>query len=279
MSYAARSRTRPQRARERSRRVYHAVAFLLTLVVSFASPGCSVLERGASEFLGGNDAAWREQDLVGPRSSDELSEREIDRRLSFLEQRLGDGRLRAESWQLGWLLINTSGTVLSSVQSVFDDGNSQVFDIIEAVKGGIGVGYMFVPPLPAWHGATPILEMPGDTRREKLAQLRRAEELLLEAAEHARRRKSWVIHLGNVGVNLVGAAALLGLGSPTLAALSFGIDTTVGEAQIWSRPWAPEEEWEEYVHMVETGGISTGGPSTRWSVVPTARGLALVAHF
>lgn len=255
------------------------VACLLMIFLGTAVSGCTEFNRSASAFLGGARAPWRGKDLVGPRSSATLTATEIDRRTAFLTEQLDDRRLHAEAWQFGWLFVNAGGTVVSSVQAVYDKGDDRAFDIIEAVKGGIGTGYMFVSPMPGWRGAELVRQMPHQTRAEKLAQLRRAEELMREAAEHARRRKSWVVHIGNLGLNLLGAAVLLGLDSPTNAAISFGLDTALGEAQIWSRPWSPEQDWEDYVRMVKTGEIVTGHPSTSWNVAPTGRGVAFVAHF
>lgn len=259
--------------------LYSVTACLLLFFVWATASGCAEFNRSASAFLGGAHAPWRGKDLVGPRSSATLTVTEIDRRTAFLSERLEDRRLHAEAWQFGWLFVNAGGTVVSSVEAVYDEGDDRAFDIIEAAKSSIGTAYMFFSPMPGWRGAELVRQMPDRTREEKLARLRRAEELMREAAEHAKRRKSWVVHIGNLGLNLVGAAILFGLDSPTNAAVSLGLDTAVGEAQIWSRPWAPEQDWEDYVRRVETGEISTGGPPIRWGIAPTGRGAAFVAHF
>lgn len=238
-----------------------------------------MLERRLSAFLGGAEAPWRGKDLVGPQPAATLGDQEIERRIAFLTEHLEARRLHAQAWQFGWFAVNAGGMVASSVQAGFDAGDDRVFDIIEAVKGGIGTTYMVLSPMPAWRGSALVRQMPDQTRAEKLAQLRRAEELMREAAEHARRRKSWVVHLGNLGLNLAGATILFALDTPTLAALSLGIDTAVGEAQIWSRPWEPEQTWKDYEEMVMSGQMPRAARSTHWSLVPWRNGIALVAHF
>jgi len=59
--------------------------------------------------------------------------------------------------------------------------------------------------------------------------------------------------------------------------MSFLIDSSVGELQIWSRPWEPEGDWEEYEHLVATD--LPPEPPTRWGVGPSGRGLSLLVSF
>ena len=252
---------------------------LLIVITLIGAAGCSTFARDASAFVGGAQAPWRGKSVIGAQPAASLTDTEIERRVAYLTEHLDESRLHAEAWQFGWLAINAGGAAVSTVQATSDHGNEQVFDIIEAVKGGIGTTYQFVRPIPAWRGATLVHRMPNNTHEEKVAQLRYAEELMREAAEHARRRKSWVIHLGNLGLNLAGAAVLFALDSPKLAGISLGLDTVVGEIQIWTRPWAPETAWDNYRQMVETGQFAGAPRPVHWSFVPTGQGAAFVAHF
>jgi hypothetical protein len=223
-----------------------------------------------SAFSGGASAPWRGTDLVGARAAETLSDEEIEWRVAFLTERLRDRQCHARAWQLSWLTINAGGMLAAGVQAGFDEGDDRLFDIIEAVKGGVGTTYMILSPMPAWRGATILLPRPARTRDQKIARLRRAEEFLRESAEPARRRRSWIVHLQNVALNLAGAAILFARDSPDLAALSLGVDTAIGEIQISTRPCSPERDFEEYLSLVAAGRRPGPRPRASWSLAPSA---------
>lgn len=208
-----------------------------------------------------------------------LADEQIDQRLTFITERLDAGRFHARFWQYGWLTVNGGGMILASAQAPFDDGNDQVFDIIEASKGLIGVLYLLVQPMPGRDGAEPIRALPDATHDDKVARLVQAESLLYATAARAEQRKSWVIHLGNLVLNLTGGAILLARGDAGLAALSAGLDTTVGEIQIWTQPWQPTSDWHEYQRLVVSGQPVASAPPTSWRIGPRGRGLALQLAF
>ena len=229
--------------------------------------------------MGGPKLPWQGNDLVGPDGDGSLSDEQIEQRIAFIDHRLDERETHSVLWQYGWLAVNGGGGIASGVQAGFDDGNDRVFDILEAVKSGIGVTYLVLSPMPGWRGSAPIRDMPKATRADRLARLRRAEEMLREAAEHARRRKYWGVHLSNVGLNVATGAVLLGLGSTRLAAMSAGLDTLIGEVQIWSRPWQPEQDWKDYRRFVATGHTDPSEPPTAWRIGPVGPGIALQARF
>jgi len=227
--------------------------------------------------LPGRDAD-RTPGLVGAAEPQSLSDEEIERRLAFITERLDNGRRHAAYWQYGWLAVNGGGTIVSGVQAGFDGGNDQAYDIAEAGKSLIGTVYLLVQPMPGRDGAAPIRSMPDATHADRIARLLRAEEMLRATAVRSRERTSWLMHGGNIGLNLVTGAILLGLGAPDLAAMSFFLDTAMGEVQIWTQPWQPRKDWEEYQRFVAGGQAGTPrGVSFR--VAPTTRGAALLVKF
>jgi hypothetical protein len=250
-----------------------------TLILFGGLCGCASIRSASSAAVGGPNAPWRGKDLVGPAPAASLTDEQIEQRIAFLDRRLDQSQTHSFLWQYGWMAVNGGGGVASGVQAGLDHGNDRIFDVLEAVKSGIGVVYLVLRPMPGWRGAGPIRAMPDATRADRIARLRRAEEMLREAAEHARRRKYWLVHLGNLGLNAATGAILLGLGSTRLAVLSAGLDTAIGEAQIWSRPWQPEEDWKEYERFVATGRVDPSLPPTTWRIGPAGRGIALQARF
>jgi hypothetical protein len=243
--------------------------FLLPLLCS-----CASMRGEVHSFLAGPPPF---PGLVGNQDPSSLSEEQIDRRLAFLEQRLDDTETHAKAWQYGWLTINAGGAIVSGAQAGFDHGNDRVYDALEAGKSTIGTVYLLTSPMPGRHGAEPIRALASATRADKLAQLERAERLFRETVRRSEERSSLLMHVGNAGLNIVTGAVLLGLDEPRLAAMSFFLDTAVGEVQIWTQPWEPPKDWQDYERFVATGLPQE--PRTSWHIAPTGRGLALQIDF
>jgi len=207
-----------------------------------------------------------------------LSDEQIERRLAFVTRHLDDNRSHAQWWQYGFLAINAGGTAVEAATAATSDGSDRDFAIVEASKGMIGVVYLLAAPLPGRGGADPIREMPSATHDERAAQLADAESILYAAAGRAHQRTRWVLHAGNVGINAAGASVLLAEKSYGKAALSFFLDTAIGEAQILLTPWEPVTDWQDYQDFVKRGGVAA---ETRmhWHLRPNGEGLALQVDF
>ncbi len=213
---------------------------------------------------------------VSAEAAASLPESEIERRLAFVTERLDAGRSHAWWWQYGFLAVNAGGMIAATAVAPGDEGDDQVFDIIEASKGLIGVIYLLTSPMPGRQGADPIRAMPAATHAERAAQLAAAEALLFETAGRSYQRTTWVLHAGNVAINAAGGAVLLAREAYDKAALSFFLDTAIGEAQILLQPWQPLTDWREY--QAFTSGVPPH-PEARWRLVPREDGVALRYEF
>jgi hypothetical protein len=207
------------------------------------------------------------------------TDRELDARLAFLEERLDAGRLHAQLWHWGWLGVQTAGAVAGTVGAAgaahADDRAGQAVD---AAKSVIGVADILVfRPMPGRHGADPIRGPADAPRAEKLARLERGEAILEAAAARAASRWEWTIHLGNAALNLAGSAVLLALDHEQVAAVSFATGFVGGEAEIWSEPWRASRDLEDYRALV--AGATGSGPPTSWRLAPTPMGVALEVRF
>jgi hypothetical protein len=251
-----------------------AVVIVGVLLSSFLLGGCTTLRAEIDAYLAGEPPF---PGLVGSRDPASLSEEEIDRRVTFLTERLDATRTHALAWHYGWLTVNTGGAIWSSISASLDDGTDQINNAMEAGKSTIGVIYLLTDPMPGRQGGEPIRALPASTHAEKLAQLEQAERLFRQTVRRSRQRTSWLMHIGNFGLHAVTASVLLGLGAEKDAAMSFLIDSAVGEVQIWTRPWEPVRDWEEYERLVAVGLPEE--PRVSWRVVPRGRGLALQIGF
>jgi len=252
------------------------LAICLLAIVS----GCASLEKATRSALGIGTKEMREAErLAKEERTANISDEEIDRRLTFLTERLDERRLHAALWKYGWIGIDSAGGIASAVRAGFDDGSRRVNDISQAGKAVIGVAYLLLNPMPGVDGADPVRAMPAASREDKLARLARAEEILAREAERAHDRTSWLLHLGNVFVNAAASAPVLAYGNDGLALQSFLIGTGVGELQIWSQPWKGPADWEEYKQFVTTGGVEPRTPTAEWRIVPQGLGLGVAARF
>jgi len=253
---------------------FHGARILFVTLLLSLLCGCASLRGEVDTYLAGEPPF---PGILGSRDPSALTEAQIDRRVTFLSERLDETKLHANLWQYGWLTINVGGAAWSSYQASQDHRNGQIKHAIQGGKSTIGIIYLLTDPMPGRQGADPIRALPSNTREEKLAQLEEAERLFRKTVRRARQRKLWLTHIGNFGLHAIASSILLGIGEEKEAWMSFLIDSSVGELQIWSRPWEPEGDWEEYEHLVATD--LPPEPPTRWGVGPSGRGLSLLVSF
>jgi hypothetical protein len=252
------------------------------VVLSFglALGGCAAVEASKNAILAteSREEIARQRQARAERSQ-QLSDEQIERRVAFISERLDDNQLHAQVWQYGWLVVNAGGMVVGSVNGAKHSGTDQVYDIIQATKGGVGTAFLLLDPVPGRSGAESIREMPAVTRADKLARLARAEDLLSDGAQRARRRLWWPFHLANITFNAIGGAILLGLEDYKHAGLSFGVGAAVGEIEILTAPWEPTTDWEEYERFAATDGAVATAPAPRWRVVTRGSWVGVEAEF
>jgi hypothetical protein len=261
-----------------ARRAFGAVA---VMVACFGTQGCAVYEGGARLARKVLDPGIHGPKPLTAEEAAQLTERQVDQRLTFVTHRLDDNELHASMWYYGFLAVNVGGMVAgAATAAVEEDSDDQVYDICNASLGLIGTIYLVADPLPGRSGSDPVAEMPSTTHADRAAQLAEAEEILYRAAGRAKQRTGWVLHTGNVVLNAAAASVLLARESYGNAALLFFLNTAVGEAQILLTPWQPLDDWEEYRRLVDGGGIPPD-PQVKWGIgpMPTAPGLALQAQF
>lgn len=206
-----------------------------------------------------------------------LSDREVERRLDYLEERLDSGRDYAWYWWNGWTTFYALGVVIEGTRAGLADGGSARADnVVSAVKATGGVINLLRKPLAAKDGADGVRALPHSTSEDRRRQLVAAEDQLRANAEDADARYSWLRHGLNVGVNAAGAVIVWqGFDDRTRAWRSAGIGIAVGEAMIWSQPWWPAQELEDYNRRFD----GDSGRQISWHLIPTIGGAALQVNF
>ena len=221
-------------------------------------------------LLSGNALADAPQPLT--RNYEALSDSELDARTAFIMERLDAGKTHAQRWQWGWTGAYASGIVIGTGRAIAtSDSANRVDYITTAVKATIGTTRLLVQKHPGRHGAEELKYMKTATRRDKIARLKRAEELFQEVAKKAEERKNWKAHAGNVFLNAAGAGVTWAFGDSDDAYKNLAIGLIVGEAHIWSAPWRGPQDVEDY--QVRFGMKS--GSRFDWKLVPTVGGAAV----
>lgn len=223
-------------------------------------------------------AADREAEISGALSG--LTNRELERRLEFLETRFRAQQSYARSWQTGFTAAWATGAALGTVQaSLSSEPDNRVPAIVTAAKAAIGTTKLLVSPHPARLGAAP-LEIQRETRRATLeARLLAGERQLLAIEHKARERRSWVAHAANVGLNALGGGIIVALGNPSDAIQNVGVGILFGEVMLWSMPKRGIQDLQDYRALVSTGVRRPVEPVTSVVIVPMSRGAAVEIRF
>ena len=210
----------------------------------------------------------------------DLNEDEINWRLGFIEERLEGAKRRASIWNVAWTVVQAGSLGYNTYEAVDDDDtDDRGRAITEASKSLIGLMDLYVfRPMTARYGVSELEGMPQATRSQKMAKLKKGEEILERNAARVDDRYSWQVHAGNVLLNLAGAGAIWATGGGTGEALtSMFAGIAGGELMFWTEPSQPLEDWREYQNL--SGGSSFVEPPRAWHLVPIPGGVAVARRF
>ena len=181
----------------------------------------------------------------GPAPDDD----EVQARLSFLVQRLDDGRAYADHWARGWPALFVGAAATSAGWAATRTNPAQRTDaLVGAAKSTLGAAtHLTLVRFSAHRGAADVLALPRDTPQQRLRALAVAEDALKTNARDAGQRTFWMRHLGNLLVNVAGGL-VVGLAHRDwrTAGISTAIGVAGGEAVIWSQPWRAPSDWRDY---------------------------------
>lgn len=202
-----------------------------------------------------------------------LSDAEIARRLSFIEERLDSHRIHARAWFASWLAINGLSAIGLGIAAGLSDSRVDRANFgAQACLATVGVlDLTVVRGPPALHGADPIRALPGQTHAERLQRLERAEELLERGARRERFRFRWEVQLANLLFNGAAAALVAGLGDSQDALITGLSGWAAGQLYLLSEPWGRDRDLRDYERLTGQRARMTLGVS----LSPTLRGLEL----
>jgi hypothetical protein len=196
-------------------------------------------------------------------------------RFTYLHGLLDDDARHARTWTVAWGIIGV-GLIAgnAALAAVTSDDVLRVDSIIAAAKSLFIPAVLVVQPIRAMRDAEKVdrvadeFALPG--RQGQVAScvpLRRAEELLVDAAEDEALATRWVAQIVVIGGNVaVGAVQAFGLGHWGGAAVGTFGGIAVGEVQILTHPTGALDALEPY----SNGHLGNRPTPLAWSVAPFA---------
>jgi hypothetical protein len=220
----------------------------------------------AALFLS-SSAALADECSVPNGASPALAQVDTNLRLRFIHEAMKRDTADATTWRWGW--VGGYGAIVVT-QAVLIPFMKQPSDRIQRYVGGASTIIAMLPPLFIPLEVTKDgpevdarLKAVGDsgTPEERCDLLHWSETLAARSAHNEHAQTGWVLHVVNLGYNLI-VSAVLGFGFKdwTGAAVAGGAGFVLGETQILSQPTRLHEQWEQY----KTGALG-GEPTPKLS--------------
>ena len=141
-------------------------------------------------------------------SADEPSDNraELTARAEFLEDRLATQRSHATWWWGGWLGFYTAGAIFQTYRTVeATDTSTKGAQGVSAVKAVFGITRLALQPFGGYGELAGNPNLDGLSTPELRARVDEGERVLVENVDKQSSSKAWYAHVGNVGINLLGA--------------------------------------------------------------------------
>lgn len=227
-----------------------------------------------------------------------LSDEQVKGRLGFITDALSAGQPRARTWWYGWIAGYSAGAVTMGVLAA-TNWNKPVVGILAPVpepdRGfaedmlvgsatfALGVAGLLIDPFVPATAVRKLRPLPEATPMERLAKLRRAEELLRQCARREKDGRSLKTHLMNAGVNAAaGVVTAAAFKRPwTDGLLTFATGEAVSLLNIFSQPMRATRDLKRYeAGYPGNDGASHPVPSERrWSLGVWPGGLSFRLQF
>jgi hypothetical protein len=225
-----------------------------------------------------------------------LSEEQVKEQLSFITNALDAGQPRARTWLYGWIAGYSTGAVTMGILAgahwndtklvggipVRDRGFAQDM-LVGGATFALGVVGLVIDPFVPATAPRKLRSLPETTSTERLAKLRRAEELLRECARRERSGRSLATHLMNAGANAAaGVVTAAAFKRPwTDGLITFATGEAVSLLNIFSQPMRATRDLKKYeAGFPENGGASIPARSEpRWSLGVWPGGVSFRLQF
>ena len=178
-----------------------------------------------------------------------LSEAEIDRKLGYIQAHFDEEYEKDHPWFWGWLAFNaTIFTASTTLYFALEKGtpNQQVQPIGMGVATIAITSHVLLRPV-SLSARDEIAEIKAQGRDEKLAKLRRAEELFLKAYNRQKLTTGWFAHVGTFAVVLTsGLIEALYYDRVGFGIARFLVSLAIGEYRLYTQPKLSKYRYDKY---------------------------------
>lgn len=205
-----------------------------------------------------------------------LTDHEIDSRLQYIENQFLNIERPYENWQYGWTAAYSGLGAMKLYQANNeDDKDRAIKERVAGVKLLAGLALVLIKPVPMIAGMNDYKKMPQLSRKEKIQRLNKAETMLKQTAWRADDRYTFKPHVMTIGLNIIGAAAIIANGDSSDALASAALGIAIGEAAIWTQPTSAEKKLNDYQERFGDKKKNT----LTWKVNPFYNGVKISLLF
>jgi len=211
------------------------------------------------------------------RSSLELTDKDVNQRINWIESRFSQGDFHAKAWQYSWNTV-FSASVLTRAYIVGSnkDANKQFDAGVGIFTSMSGLLSVVLRPLPSSNASALLSAMPENTSEQRHKKLNKAEQLLKSSAFEEKRRWGWKIQtvflaeqlLAGLAIGVVDDRPKDGLKVATLGILASELFTLTVPVQSIS-------DWEAY----ENGTFSMMNKGSKLLLFPHPMGIQIALFF
>jgi hypothetical protein len=207
-----------------------------------------------------------------------LSDEQVKVRLAFITGALDAGQPGAKRWWYGWIAGYSAGAVTMGVlaatnwnEPVPEPDRSFAQDmLVGSATFALGVAGLLIDPFVPATAGRKLQPLPEGTPMERLAKMRRAEELLRQCARREKDGRGLKTHLMNVGVNAAaGVVTAAAFKRPwTDGLITFATGEAVSLLNIFSQPMRATRDLKRYEagYPGNAGASTPAQPERRWSL-------------
>lgn len=200
----------------------------------------------------------------------------VRRKLDFLDDRLTRGERAASTWWSAWYITYLTATVgQATVAAAVRDRDLRADMAVGAVSSALGVVPLGLFDFPARYAGTALRAHPGRTPGERRARLALGEKLLRASAEAEAFGRSWLTHLGCLGVSaLSGVVLAVAYKRGVSSLITVATNLAVGELQVWTQPTTAVRDWAAYQQGALGPPPASTGPRLGVAAAALDRGAA-----
>jgi hypothetical protein len=225
-----------------------------------------------------------------------LSDGQVKERLGYIENALRAGQPRAGTWWYGWLATYSAGAVaggilagshwhdtkLEGAETVPDREFAQDM-LVGSGTFALGVVGLLIDPFTPAYAPKKLRTLPEATPEDRLARLKKAEEILRQCARREASGRSLTTHMLNIGANAAaGIVTAAAFSRPwTDGLINFVTGEAVSLLNIFTQPMRATRDLKDYEakYLGKGGASAPVAAERRWTLSVWPGGLTFRLEF